>query len=74
VIQARADSTLPWGTPVIVPMPNTTTVYADVAPGAWEFQAIAVDIDDRQSVPVFTSIALAFDAPGPVTNFTAVEE
>jgi len=74
VLQARADSSLPWGTAVVVPAPGQTALFQDVAPGSWEYQAIVMDVDGKTSAPRFTSINLAFDPPSPVANLTAVEE
>lgn len=74
VIEARVSDSLPWATVNTVDAPTSTLLVQDIAPGAWEFRAVVVDVGNVPSSPVTTSIDIAFDAPSPATGFVAVIE
>jgi hypothetical protein len=57
-----------------VAAPGQELLLQDLASGEWEFQAVVVDDIGQESSPVTTNASIPFNAPDPVTNFTATVE
>jgi len=74
-ISVRVSTSLPWTVQdVVVPSVTQELLFIDVAPGDQFYQAIVVDIDGVRGLPVETTVAVPFDAPGVVTSLAAVIE
>ena len=75
IIDFRVDPTLPWTLQDTVDVAAIQELlFVDVQPGAYFYRATVVDVDGVSGLPVETSITVAFDPPGAVTNFIATEE
>jgi hypothetical protein len=74
-ISVRVDPSLPWTVQdTVTPDVPQELVFFDVAPGDQYYRAVVVDTDFVRGAEVETSIAVPFDPPGVVTNFSAVLE
>lgn len=74
-IEFRVSDTLPWTEQDVVPASNPQELlFVDVQPGSFFYRATVVDTEGNEGPPVETSIVLAFDPPGSVTDFIATEE
>jgi len=73
-IEGRVDGVAQWGVIDAVAVPATDLVIEDIAPGTWQFRGIVVDIDDRESAPVETSVDVPFDGPSPLVSLSAAVE
>lgn len=74
VIEGRVASNLPWTVLNAVTAPGSELLLTDHPPGEWEFRATVVDVGGASSSQVTTTLAISFDPPSPVTDFTATVE
>jgi hypothetical protein len=74
IVSGRSSPSFPFVEINRVPVGTAELVLQDVAPGSWEYQAVEVDVDGRVSSAQTTIVAIEFEPPTGVTNFTAVEE
>lgn len=74
-VDTRVSASLPWtpisNVPVNLP---PELVIEDSAPGDWFFRSRVMDDQGTYGPEAFTQVAVGFDAPGAVTEFTATLE
>lgn len=73
-VESRVSVELPWAEIATVPIPDETLLLQDIAPGDWQFRGIVVDDSGAESTPLEASLAVPFEGPSPLAEFTATLE
>ena len=58
----------------IQPSEPQELVFADVAPGDWEYRAVIFDVNGASGDDALASLTVPFEPPGVVENFTVTLE